>query len=67
MSEGKKSSLASGPEVIRAAATEAVEILSDQLLMRAKDDGGSVTALAIRDVVEKFKAQPDAILAAVYE
>lgn len=67
MSEEMKSPLAGGPEIIRSAAMEAVEILSDQLLMRAKDDGGGITAPAIRDVVENFKSHPDSVLTVLFE
>jgi len=67
MSDGKKSRNVGGPDIIRAAAMEAVEILSGQLLKRAKEVGGGVTAPTIREVVDDFKTHPDTILSGLFQ
>ena len=66
MTEEKKTLLAGGPALIHTAAMEAVKILPGQLLKRAKGDGGGITAPAIREVVDEFKAHSDAILSDIF-
>ncbi len=67
MPDETKSQSTGGPEIIRAAALEAIEVLSGQLLKRAKDDGGGLTAPAIRDVVEKFNDHSNTIVSGIFE
>lgn len=67
MSDGTKSPNGRGSEIVRAAAMEAIEILSGQLLKRANNDGGGVTAPTIREVVDNFKTHPDVILSDLFE
>ncbi len=67
MTDDKNKPIAGGAEIVRNAVLEAVEILSGQLLKRAKDDGGGITAPAIREVVDNFKTHPDAILTGLFE
>lgn len=67
MSDGRKPQEAGGPEIIRAATSEAIDILSGQLLKRAQDSGGGLTAPAIREVVDGFKDHPNTILTGLFE
>lgn len=67
MSDTPKLPASGGPAIIRSATMEAVEILTGQLLKRAKSDGGGITAPAIREVIDGFKTHPNALLSELFE
>lgn len=67
MPEGTKRKIGVGPGIIRDAATDAIDVLTGQLLQRAKENGGGLTAPAIRETVAQFKQQPNALLTEIFE
>ncbi len=67
MPENQKQTGTGGSEIIRSAVAQAIDVLSGQLLKKAKDNGGGLTAPDIRSTVEHFKEQPDTILANLFE
>ena len=62
MSENENQGPTGGPAIIQADAVQAIDILSGQLLKRAKENGGGLTAPDIRAVIETFKNDSDAML-----
>jgi hypothetical protein len=62
MSENENQGPTGVPAIIQADAVQAIDILSGQLLKRAKENGGGLTAPDIRAVIETFKNDPDAML-----
>lgn len=67
MPEGRKGQIGGGPGIIHDAATDAIDVLTGQLLQRAKENGGGLTAPAIRETCAQFKQQPSALLREIFE
>lgn len=66
MPDNENQGSAGGPAIIQATAAHAIDLLSDQLLKRVKENGGGLTAPDIRAVIKKFKSEPDSMLDEAY-
>lgn len=62
MPDEKKQESAVGPQIFRTSLTQAIDELSGQLLKRASDNGGGLTAPDIREVIDGFLNQPNPVL-----
>jgi len=56
-----------GPKIIQSAVLQAIDLLTNKLLTRAKENEGGLSVPEIQEAVEEFSRAPDSLLTGVFE